>query len=121
MSDDRNVSSPSTLAPGDDVRVVLSTAPPGEAARLAHRLVEEGLAACVNLVPGVRSVYRWKGSVADDPETLMLLKVPAAGLEALADRLVELHSYEVPELLALTPERGLAAYLAWAAAAGGEA
>lgn len=113
MSDDTNSSNRSSLVPADDARIVLSTAPPGEAARLAHQLVEEELAVCVNLVPGLRSIYRWKGQIADDPETLLVMKASPSALEALAARLVELHPYEVPELLTLQPEAGLAPYLAW--------
>jgi periplasmic divalent cation tolerance protein len=101
------------------VRVLLSTAPPGEAHALARRLVEEGLAACVSLVPGVRSVYRWQGAVADDPETLMVLKTTATGLPRLMARLCELHPYEVPEQLVLEPTAGTPAYLAWLAASVG--
>ncbi len=117
MSDTPNPSaSPdAALAPGDDVRLVLSTVPPGEARLLARRLVEDRLAACVNVVPGLRSVYLWKGAVADEPETLLLIKTSRARLAALAARLGELHPYEVPELLAFTPESGLPAYLGWIA------
>lgn len=115
MSDDTNLHSRSTLVPGDATRILLNTAPPGEAARLAHQLVEDGLAVCVNLVPGLRSIYRWKGQIADDPETLLVIKAPVTALDALAARLVELHPYEVPELLTLAPEAGLAPYLAWMA------
>ncbi len=113
MGNDENVPASSSLASGGSVRVVLSTAPPGEAQRLAHALVEAGVAACVNLVPGVRSVYRWKGQVADDPETLLIAKVGAEHVEALAERLAALHPYEVPELLTLTPDQGLAQYVRW--------
>jgi periplasmic divalent cation tolerance protein len=104
---------PSPLEPADLV-IVLSTAPPGAAADLGARLVDEGLAACVNLVPGLRSLYRWKGERQDDPETLLWIKVPRAGVEALTRRLQALHPYEVPEVLVLGVESGTAAYLAWA-------
>jgi periplasmic divalent cation tolerance protein len=105
--------SPGALGAADDVRLLLCTAPPGKAQRLARTLVEEGLVACANLVPGVRSLYRWKGEVADDPETLLLLKTRTARVEALARRLTELHPYEVPELISLAPETGLSTYLDW--------
>jgi periplasmic divalent cation tolerance protein len=94
-------------------RIVLSSAPPGEAHALARRLVDEGLAACVSLVPGVRSLFRWKGSTSDEPETLLVVKVGGAHLEALMARLTELHPYEVPELLVIEPAVVGAAYLAW--------
>ena len=115
MADDTNPPNRSALLPNETLRIVLSTAPPGEAARLAHELVEDGLAACVNLLPGVRSIYRWKGQVADEPETFLLIKASVDGLDALAARLVELHPYEVPELLVVAPEAGLGPYLAWVA------
>jgi len=97
-----------------DVRVVLSTAPDAaSASTLARALVEEGFAACVNLVPGVRSIYRWKDAVEDAEEVLLVVKTTAAAAPALAERLAALHPYEVPEVLALEPSAGSAPYLAW--------
>jgi periplasmic divalent cation tolerance protein len=105
---------PASLADAQDLRLVLVTAPPGQAATdLARGMVEEGLAACVNLVPGLRSVYRWRGALLDEPETLLLVKAPAGKLEALARHVAERHPHENPEFLAFTPEVGLAPYLAW--------
>jgi periplasmic divalent cation tolerance protein len=101
------------IVPADEVRVVLVTAPPGEAHELARRLVDEHLAACVNVVPGLRSVYRYEGRVHDDPESLLVVKTSVARLEALAGALTEHHPYEVPEALILAPAAGSAAYLAW--------
>jgi periplasmic divalent cation tolerance protein len=96
--------------------VVLVTAPsPEKAAALARTLVEEGLAACGNVVPGVRSIYRWQGRVCDDAEALLLLKVPAARFAALRERVVALHPYELPEVLALPVADGLDRYLRWLA------
>jgi len=109
------------LAPGDSVRLLLSTAPPGLASKLARKLVEEGLAACVNIVPGLRSIYRWKGQLRDEPETLLLIKTTADQVGPLAARLGELHPYETPELLSLKPDEGLATYLAWVGAETGQA
>jgi periplasmic divalent cation tolerance protein len=101
----------------ESVRVALSTAPDAEtAARIARVLVEERLAACVNLVPGVRSLYRWKGRVEDAGEVLLLIKTRAERLDALAARLRALHPYELPELVALPATGGLGAYLDWVAA-----
>lgn len=100
-------------APAGDVRIVLVTAPPDAAHRLARSLVDAGLAACVNVIPGLRSVYRWQGAVHDDPESLLVVKTTAAGLEALLAALREQHPYEVPEALAVAPQEGSAAYLAW--------
>jgi periplasmic divalent cation tolerance protein len=100
-----------------DALVVLVTAPSAEtAADLARTLVEEGLAACGNVVPGLRSIYRWEGKVHDDAEALLVLKTERRLLEALKARLPALHPYQVPELLALPVEGGLAPYLEWIAA-----
>ena len=100
-----------------DIRVVLTTLPsPDKAAEIARILVDEQLAACVNLLPAVRSIYRWQGAVSDDTETLALIKTTAARYDALAARLVSLHPSEVPEILALSPSSGHAPYLAWLAA-----
>lgn len=98
--------------PGE-VRVVLVTAPEGEAAPLGRALVAERLAACVNVVPGVRSIYRWKGEVQDDGEVLLVIKTVAARLDALVERVNALHSYDLPEVLALPAVGGSAPYLAW--------
>jgi periplasmic divalent cation tolerance protein len=99
-----------------DVRLVLVTCPQPElAARLARTLVEEGLAACGNLVPGLRSIYRWEGETVDEPEVLLLLKTTAARFEALRERVVALHPYQVPEVISLVVDAGHAPYLAWVA------
>lgn len=105
------------LVPASGMRLVLVTAPPGEAHALARRLVEDGVAACVNVVPGLRSVYRWQGALRDDPESLLLVKTSPDGLPALLEALHEQHPYEVPEALVLAPESGAAPYLAWLAQA----
>lgn len=94
--------------------VVLSTVAHAEhAERIAHALVERRLAACVNVVPGVVSVYRWKGAVERDEERLLVIKTRAARLPALREALVALHPYELPELVALPIEAGHEPYLAW--------
>jgi periplasmic divalent cation tolerance protein len=103
----------------DTVRIVLATAPPDAAEDLARGLVERRLAACVNLVPGLRSVYRWRDAVANDPETLLVAKTTAAGVEGLAAWLRARHPYDLPELLVVEPERAEAAYAAWVAASVG--
>jgi periplasmic divalent cation tolerance protein len=100
-----------------DVLLVLTTAPgPEEAARLARTLVEERLAACGNVVPGLRSIYRWEGKVQDEGEALLLLKTTRARFPALRDRLLALHPYAVPEVLALPVEAGAEKYLGWVGA-----
>jgi periplasmic divalent cation tolerance protein len=99
------------------VRVALATAPDADtAARIARALVEERLAACVNLVPGVRSIYRWQDRVEEDAEVLLVIKTHAARVDALAARLRALHPYELPELVALPVAAGLAPYLDWVSA-----
>jgi periplasmic divalent cation tolerance protein len=95
-------------------RVVLSTAAnPEEASRLGRTLVEERLAACATLVPGVQSIYPWKGAVESSAETLLLLKTSAGQIAALEARLHQLHSYETPEFLVLDVESGSRGYLGW--------
>lgn len=94
--------------------VILSTAPDLDTARgIARALVERRLAACVNLVPAIESIYRWEGKVETGAEVLMILKTEARlQAEALA-ALTELHPYRVPEGIALTVTGGLEKYLAW--------
>ncbi len=95
-------------------RIVLTTAAnPEEARRLARTLVEERLAACATLIPGVESIYRWKGQVESAAETMVLIKTEVGQLEALEKRLHELHSYETPEFLVVKVEAGSRSYLDW--------
>ena len=97
-----------------DVRVVLITAPDAAAAeKLARARVEERLAACVNVLPGVHSFYRWEGSVQDDAELLLVAKTRAERVGALAARVKELHPYDVPEVLELPATGGSQTYLDW--------
>ena len=86
---------------------------PEDADRIARALVERGLAACVNVVPGVVSTYRWKGRVEREGELLLLIKTRAETFEALREALVAVHPYEVPELIAVPIEAGHAPYLQW--------
>ena len=96
------------------VLAVFSTFPnPDKAAEVAKILVTEQLAACVNLVGPVRSIYRWKGEISDDSETLAVIKTTRERFDAMKTRLVELHPYEVAEVIALPIEAGHAPYLAW--------
>ncbi|WP_027881958.1 divalent-cation tolerance protein CutA [Meiothermus rufus] len=96
--------------------LVLCTAPEGETgSRLARTLVHEGLAACVNLVPGLASVYRWEGQVEENRESLLLIKTHQKRYQALEARIRELHPYQVPEIVAIRLEAGLPAYLDWLA------
>ena len=86
------------------------------AERLAETLVGERLAACVNVLPGVRSVYRWQGAVERADEVLLLIKTTRDRLDAVAARVRALHPYELPELLAVEAVGGLPDYLDWVAA-----
>lgn len=97
-----------------DLLVVLTSFPDAETARRITRLlVEERLAACVSLLPGAESVYRWQGVVESATEILALIKTHADRHDRLTTRLGELHPYEVPEILALRPEQVSPAYRQW--------
>jgi periplasmic divalent cation tolerance protein len=98
--------------------VALSTVDSPEAAeRIARALVDQGVAACVNVVPGVTSYYRWKGALEKDAEILLVIKAQAAGFDALKAALLALHPYEVPELIAIPVAAGHRPYLEWLAGA----
>ena len=98
----------------ESVLVVFATFPDAETARgIAKKLVEEQLAACVNLIPQIESIYRWKGAVETADEVLALIKTTASGYPKLEARIRELHAYEVPEIIALDASAGLPAYLNW--------
>jgi periplasmic divalent cation tolerance protein len=84
-----------------------------QAGALARALVEEGLAACVNMVPGVRSVYVWEGRIQEDEEVLCLVKTRPAVFERARERILQLHPYEVPEILAFAVDDGSPSYLDW--------
>ncbi|HYN76190.1 MAG TPA: divalent-cation tolerance protein CutA [Lamprocystis sp. (in: g-proteobacteria)] len=97
-----------------DDRLVLCTCPDqATAARIAERLVGDRLAACVNLLPGLTSIYRWQGEIQRDTEVLLLIKTVAGRLPALTDTLRGLHPYAVPEIIALPITAGLPDYLTW--------
>ena len=101
-----------------DFLIVLSTCPDAASAEsLGRALVGESLAACVNVVPGLRSIYRWNDTVQADAEVLMIIKTTAARFPALRERLVAQHPYEVPEVVALPVADGHHAYLEWVATA----
>ena len=96
-----------------DYIVVYVTAPAEAAPGLARTLVEERLVACVNIVPGLRSFYWWKGKVEDEPEVLCIMKTRSRLFEALRDRVQALHPYEVEEIVALPILAGNPQYLDW--------
>jgi len=100
--------------PDSNVRVTFVTAPSEDVGRsIAQALVDERLAACVNLVPGLRSVYRWEGTVQEDSEVLLIVKSRADRSHALAARVQALHPYDLPEVLELPAVGGSDGYLDW--------
>ncbi|MFC4763775.1 divalent-cation tolerance protein CutA [Dyella koreensis] len=98
----------------DTVLLCYCTCPDaGSAAMLAETLVSERFAACVNRISGVTSTYRWQDRITTDSEELLLIKTTAERFEALKARLLELHPYKLPELIAVPVEHGHSAYLDW--------
>lgn len=103
-----------------DVFVVLSTAASAEEGiGIGRQLVEERLAACVNVVPGARSLYLWDGALQETDEALLVIKTRRDRYPALARRIQELHSYTVPEILAMPVESGAQPYVDWVLATAG--
>src|SRR5690242_1261781 len=97
-----------------DKRIVLSTAGSEEEARkIARHLIDQQLAACVNIVPHIESIYRWQGKIETSREWLLLIKTTAANLPAVQDAIGELHSYDLPECIAIAIEDGSSEYLEW--------
>lgn len=98
----------------EDIRLLYCTCPEAETAqRIAQALVEQRLAACVNIVPGLRSIYRWKGAVQDEAECLLLIKTRESCIERLIESIRGLHPYELPEVIAVPVVAGLTPYLDW--------
>lgn len=96
------------------IRIALTTvASLEEGRRLARLLIERRVAACVNLIPNLTSVYRWQGAVEESAEVLLLMKTAAEMLPTLESAVRELHSYELPEFIALPVESGSRPYLDW--------
>jgi periplasmic divalent cation tolerance protein len=100
------------------VRLILSTVPPEKAAEIARKLVEEKVAACVSVLPAVASTYFWKGKLERADEALLFVKTPRRRARRCAERLRELHPYEVPEIIELRPTRVFRPYLDWVRAIG---
>ncbi len=97
-----------------DKRIVLTTTgSKEEASKIAHALVERRLAACVNVVGPIESLYRWQGAIEDAREWLLIIKTSAAQFENVRDAIRELHSYELPECIEMAIEDGSAGYLNW--------
>lgn len=95
------------------VVVLVTASSTREAERIAKKLVEEKLVACVNIATAVRSIYKWKGSLCEEGEVLMVMKSVQSRLPELIQRIQKLHSYEVPEILALPVLAGSESYLNW--------
>ncbi|HEY8554248.1 MAG TPA: divalent-cation tolerance protein CutA [Burkholderiales bacterium] len=94
--------------------LAFTTCPDVESARrIARSLVESRLAACVNVLPAMQSIYRWKGKVEEASEHLLIMKVSRTNYGNLEQRIRELHPYELPEIVAVSIDAGLPAYLAW--------
>lgn len=97
-----------------DILLVFATVPDAETGRtIAAHLVEYRLAACVNLIPGIESTYRWQDAVQHDSEVLLIAKTTLAGYARLQETIVRLHPYELPEVVAVSLQAGLPAYLNW--------
>ncbi len=100
-----------------EIVLALATFPGEEAAAgLAQQLLAEGLVACVNILPGVRSLYRWEGEIQDEPEVLALMKTHRSLADRLVERVVELHPYETPAVSVLSPHVVARDYGAWVTA-----
>ncbi len=95
------------------MRIVFVTCPPDAGGKLLRSLVEERLVAGGNVLPGVRSIYRWRDRVCDEPEEVLLMETAADRVPAMMDRIVQLHPYEVPKIVCLSPEEAHPPYLAW--------
>ncbi len=98
---------------GNVALVIVTCANEDQAAAISRSLVSERLAACVNLIGPIRSIYRWRDKIEDDREVLLLIKTRATLVGRLERRIRELHTYEVPEVMALRFHEGSGAYLAW--------
>ncbi len=106
----------SPLTSEAELMFVITTAPSLDVARqIARSLVQENLAACVNLIPAVQSIYQWQGKLVDEPEVVCLVKTTRDVLPQLNERLQALHPYDVPEVVALAAELVASAYGRWVA------
>ena len=97
----------------DKVVVYVTTGDTDESQKIARALIEKRLAACVNLVPQIRSFYRWEGKIQDDPESLLVIKTSRSLFAAVRAEVERLHSYHVPEVLCVPILEGSPNYMAW--------
>lgn len=95
--------------------VLVTVSSAADAKTIARALVEARLAACVNIIPGLTSIYRWEGDICEDSELLLVIKTRGQQVPALQERIEQLHSYALPEVIALPIAAGSAPYLAWLA------
>lgn len=100
----------------DPVQLVLVSCPPDKAQEIASTLVTMRLAACVNVIPRIHSTYRWEGKVQQDDESLLIIKTTTDCFDALKQMVLQLHPYELPEVIAVNLSEGHAPYLDWIAA-----
>ena len=101
------------MNPSDAIVVLCSCADTDTATRLAEQLVQSHLAACVNILPGITSVYHWQGQLQKEAEVLLMIKTLSPRFDALKKALIELHPYEVPEIIALPVTNASEPYLQW--------
>ena len=97
----------------DYILVIVTASSEGEGEKIAGSIVKDGLAACCNIVPRIKSIFKWKGEVCTENEVLLLIKSKASLFNRLRDRIKELHSYEVPEIIAFPISQGLPDYFKW--------
>lgn len=96
------------------IAIILTTCPSTEVAeKIGRTLVEERLAACVNIIPGVRSIYTWEGKTCDEGEILLLVKTAADRVAETEERIRSLHPYDLPEVVSLSPSGGSEEYAQW--------
>jgi periplasmic divalent cation tolerance protein len=97
----------------DEIVVLVTTGSEAEARRIARALVEQELVACVNVLPSVRSIFRWEGQVVEEQEFLLVAKTVSQAFERVATAVKSMHSYSLPEVIALPIQQGLPEYLSW--------
>lgn len=97
----------------DYILVIVTAGSEGEGEKIGSSLVNEGLAACCNIIPDIKSIFQWKGEVCTEKEVILFIKSKASLFNKLKDRIKELHSYEVPEIIAFPISQGLPDYFKW--------
>lgn len=96
-----------------EIIIFITVSNPEEASKIARALVEERLSACVNIIKGIRSIYRWQGEIEDEEEALLIVKTRGELFEEVENRVRELHSYTVPEVISIPILKGSEPYLSW--------